>query len=111
MRILDTATFEGELAAGTSTTLTVDTSATEAETVLTFVDDGTQDGVPPQYDLTQRLDIPEGIDGTRWYDSLTGSTARSITDPAYGQAFEAEFSNTEGVAATYRITLVCVGGD
>lgn len=99
---LDVDTFEGTIVNGGAETLTVDT--TRAENLLILIDDGTTGNQPSQYTLTQRVLSTEFSDFF-FYDQVTGSTARSFADPAWGDDMEVEIENTSGADDTYRITV------
>lgn len=99
---LDYDTFAGDLDDTSSTTLTVETR--NADRVVLQVDDGTEDGTPATYDLTQRAKN-SGIGRFQFYDAETGITYRSVVDPAVGQEMEMELTNQSGGTATYNAVL------
>lgn len=78
----------------------------EATDVITFVDNGTADGTPAAYDLTQRIVT---ADGRRFYDAQTGLTKRSIADPAIPPEWEVEIENASGNNnQPYRVLTISV---
>jgi hypothetical protein len=99
----DADTFDGQLNDGESTTLTV--RAGHADYVVLTVDDGTQDGVPAAYDLTQRKKSGGDVDRYQYYDDLAACQRRSVVDPAVGTAFQVEIENVSGGTATYSAEL------
>lgn len=99
---LDTATFNGSIANGSSESFTVDTA--RAEDLIILIDDGTTDNTPSQYTLTQRVRVQEQND-YQFYDQVTGSNSRSFTDPAWGSDMQVEIENTSGASANYRISI------
>jgi len=109
MRTEDYDSFSGDLADGESATLTVDTRGGATTEVLLFVDDGTSGNEPAEYDLEQYVDVPGGVDDFRFYDAVSGETARSWSDPVIGQQFRHIITNVSGGAATYRVTAIALG--
>lgn len=100
---LDSSTFNGSIANGATETFEVNTS--RASNVIILIDDGTTDTEPAQYDLTQRIYSPPQ-DAYQFYDSVTASTARAFTDPAWGSKMEVEITNTSGTSGNYRISII-----
>jgi len=111
MRIQDSDSFNGGLTDGESVTLTVTTRDPATTEVLLFIDDGTTGNEPSQYDLEQHVDVPGGSDNFRFYDEVTGETARSWSDPVVGEQFRNIITNASGGTATYRATAVALGGE
>jgi len=109
MRIQDYDSFDGDTTDGESVTLTVDTRDKATTEVLLFIDDGTPGNVPAQYDLEQHVDVPGGTDDFRFYDEVSGETARSWSDPVVGEQFRNIVTNVSGATATYRAIAVALG--
>lgn len=110
MGLIDTDTFSGTITAGSSETLSVATA--NADRVVLIVDDGSQDGTPAQYDLTQRVKYRHpDLNRFQFYDEETGITYRSVVDPAAGQEWQVEITNSSGADATYAIALGSRKGD
>jgi len=99
---LDSAHIDTTITTGTNETLEVKTS--RGSDVLVLIDDGTQDGAPAEYTMTQRIYTSE-VGGYQFYDEVTGQTARSWLDSAWGEKMQFEFDNTSGADATYRIAI------
>lgn len=98
----DETTWTGSLNDAESKTLTVESAY--ATDVVLLVDDGTTDGTPASYDLTQRIRSDE-FDRYQFYDELTNTTARSVVDTAAGQEWQVEITNVSGAPADYAVTL------
>jgi len=111
MRIQGRDSFDGNLTNGESATLTLDTRDPDTTEVLLFIDDGTTGNTPAQYDLEQHVDVPGGTDDFRFYDEVTGETARSWSDPVVGQQFRNIITNASGGTANYRVMAVALGGN
>lgn len=99
---LDSETFDGTIADGDSETLELETS--RAKDVIILIDNGSTDGTPETYTLTQRV-YTAPIDDYQFYDSVSDETSRSWVDAAWGQRMQFEFENVSGNEATYRITI------
>jgi len=99
---VDSANVNKTITTGTNESLEVNTS--RADEVVVFIDDGTTDGIPASYTMTQRVYTSED-DDYRFYDEVTSQTSRSWLDSAWGEKMEFEFNNTSGADETYRITI------
>lgn len=99
---LDSDMFDGTITTSTNETLAVDTS--RASDVIVLVDDGSTDGEPAEYTMTQRVYNSE-INDYQFYDAVTAQTSRSWVDSAWGEKMQFEFDNTSGGDASYRIVV------
>lgn len=108
MSIIEEDTHDGSIGNNDSVTLEVDTG--DAEFVVLTVDDGSQDGIPPQYDIVQRK-YSGRLKRYQYYDGESGVQYRSIIDPAVGKQMQIEITNTSGGAATFTASLESRQGD
>ena len=99
----DSDSYDDTIVAGGSTTLSVRT--VDADSVVLLIDDGTKDGFPSSYDLTQRVLSVEHNE-YQFYDEVTEETARSWEDPAVPTDMEYEITNVSGGDATFRISVI-----
>ena len=74
----------------------------EAEDVIILVDDGTTGNTPAQYDLVEEISFSQ-LGDTMEYKSITGSTAKSHRESAFGGNWTITLTNSSAAAATYRI--------
>lgn len=98
----DSDSFTGSIADTASETLEV--SASDADRLVFYVDDGTADGAPAQHTLTVRGYSPEE-ERFKFHSEATGETARSWEMSALGSKTQVEVTNTSGGSATFEMTL------
>lgn len=100
---LDISTFDGTITTTSNEVLEVNTS--RADEVIVLIDDGSEDGTPAEYTMTQRI-RPNTTGFFQLYDEVTAETSRSWVDSTFGDAMQFEFDNTSGSDSTYRITII-----
>ena len=100
-----------DLADGDSITVEVETDSTEVSNVVLFVDDDAGNA-PATYDVTAEV-YRTDPDPAAWfyYADEAGTTARSLTDPAYSQKMKYTITNRSGGPADFRAILVAFEGE
>lgn len=109
MAVIDSDSFDGEIADGGSETLAVSTSDGDSEAVLVILDDGTEGGEPPQYDITfsiKSTTLDRDVDV--FTDASTTSRQQSIG--SISPEMSAEVTNTSGSDADFGIEMVAADG-
>lgn len=104
LELHDTDSFNGNLTAGSTAQVEVQTN--KADVVEVLIDNGTTGGAPASHDVVVEY-YSTAVDDYMQVDSATGSTALApdVADSARGQTYRVTLTNSSGGGADFRISL------